>query len=540
MTERRDLRQGAWRKLDRLATETPAATLRDLFDRDPERGPRYSFDLKPLRVDLSRHPLDEGAWETLLELGEACDLAGAASRMAAGEVINVTEGRPALHSALRYPPCAAGAGVAEAVGQATAQLCDLADRMRGGRWVGTTGQVITDLVNIGIGGSDLGPRLVVNALSTPPEQRVRVHFVANIDGMAMADTLASLNPATTAFCITSKSFGTRETLTNATTARSWLKQALATEALEAHLIAVSANVQRAAEFGVQPDNVLPMWDWVGGRYSLWSAVGLPIAVALGSDGFRALLDGAALLDEHFFETPLEHNLPMRLALAGVWQRQVGGATGYAVVPYANRLGLLPDWLQQLDMESNGKRVDIGGSALNRNSGALCWGGVGTDGQHAYFQWLHQGTSPTPVEFIGVKAPGHGYHDHHQQLLANLLGQATALAFGRSAEETRDELLHSGKSPEEADRLAPHMTFPGNRASTIIMLDELSPAALGALLALYEHRVYAQSVLWNNNAFDQWGVELGKTLALNVESQLAGEAAEHPAPGLDHWLAWLRS
>ncbi|MFK7958174.1 MAG: glucose-6-phosphate isomerase [Lysobacterales bacterium] len=526
------------RHADRLASQS----LKQLFATDTDRASRLTLEAAGLRVDVSRHNLDADAWEALLEWGKDKDLPQAARRMHDGDIINSTERRPALHSALRLASCAEAAGVARQVSEARIQLGSISERLRSGQWKGATGETITDFVNIGIGGSDLGPRAVVQALIRPDQMPVKVHFLANIDGVAINDLLATLNPARTVFCITSKSFGTRETLTNATTARRWLRDALGNDAdMAAHLIAVSANVDKARAFGVDPSNVLPLWDWVGGRYSLWSTVGLPIAVALGCDGFDALLAGAGEMDAHFFSADLENNLPMRLGLLGAWHRNFARRDSYAVVPYANRLGLLPAWLQQLDMESSGKRVTQSGESLEAHSGALVWGGVGTDGQHAYFQWLHQGTSATPVEFIGVRDPQHNYPEHHQQLMANLLGQASALLYGRSEQQTRKELLESGRTAAQADALAPHMTFTGDRPSTIIMLERLDPESLGALLALYEHRVYVQSVLWGINAFDQWGVELGKTLALAVEPRLQanGDGQDAGDPTLAHWIQWLK-
>ncbi len=534
----------AFSLLQQHAQRLADQSLSGLFRNDPKRASRLTDDVAGLRVDYSRHLLDQDGWDALFAWGEAAGLSAAAERMRSGALINPTEGRPALHSALRHRGCAEANDVAEAVSETGDRLAAIAEKLRAGHWRGATGEIITDFVNIGIGGSDLGPRAVVQALSRPDQQPVRVHFLANIDGAAIDDLLAGLNPAATVFCITSKSFGTRETLTNASSARRWLLDALGEDAdMAAHLVAVSANVQRAVDFGVAEENILPMWDWVGGRYSLWSTVGLPIAVALGAEAFESLLAGAAAMDEHFFTAPLADNLPMRLGLLGAWHRNLQGAASYAVVPYANRLGLLPSWLQQLDMESNGKRVALDGAPLPQDSGPLVWGGVGTDGQHAYFQWLHQGTSPTPVEFIGVRDPEHPFDEHHRQLLANLLGQASALLHGRTEAQTREELLAAGRSDEDARRLAPHMTFPGNRPSTIIMLERLDARSLGALLALYEHRVYVQSVLWNSNAFDQWGVELGKTLALAVEGHLSADGAADAESELDSslapWIDWLR-
>lgn len=526
-----------WAALRQTRERLSASSIEALFDQGADRAPAMTFQAGPLRVDLSRNALDRQAWQQLHALAAMRGVASGIEALFAGKPVNTTEGRPALHAALRHSGCAEAAGVAGAVADMHQSLYPLADRIRAGQWRGATGKPVTDLVNIGIGGSDLGPRLAVRALQSGKEP-IRVHFLANIDGAASHEILGRLDPATTLFSVTSKSFGTRETLTNATTARHWLSQSLGrpSSELNAHFLAVTANVPRAVAFGIDESSVLPMWDWVGGRYSLWSAVGLPLAVAIGSEGFQRLLDGAAAMDEHFRASPLQSNVPVLLALLGIWHRNLCGMSSYAMVPYDQRLEYLPAWLQQLDMESNGKSVQLDGSTTPTDTGAICWGGVGTDGQHAYFQWLHQGTTPTPVDFVGVRTPDHPYANHHRQLLANMLGQATALMRGRSEQATRELLLADGRSAEEAARLAPHMTFPGNRPSTLIMLEKLDPESLGALLAMLEHRVYAQALIWDINAFDQWGVELGKTLSLEVEAAL--EQGHSPDPSLAHWVRWL--
>ncbi len=527
-----------WSMLRERNTVVP--TIESLFDSDPERGPRHTRQLGELRIDFSRHPLDDQSWSLLLQLAESRDLTQGIERLLAGDKVNISEGRAALHTALRSPSIAGRTGVSADIEAARARMYDFARALRSGTWQGATGESITDVVNIGIGGSDLGPRLVVQAMSGGDGPRL--HFLSNIDGAAVHQITQSLNPATTLFCITSKSFGTRETLTNARTAAAWLGESLGLEQsqLAAHFVAVSANVQRAAEFGIAPDRVLPMWDWVGGRYSLWSAVGFPIAVALGPDRFDQLLQGAELVDVHFGSTELTDNIPVLMGLLGIWHRNVAGIPGYCVVPYDERLTRLPNYLQQLDMESLGKSVDVSGQPLAQPSGTLCWGGTGTDGQHAFFQWLHQGTDPMPVEFIAARTPDHPHQEHHRQLLANLFGQATALMQGRSLEQTRAKLLDDGKSPQQAELLAPHSTFPGNRPSTIIMLERLTASALGSLLALYEHRVFVQSWVWNLNAYDQWGVELGKTLANRVEDQMQGDRSQPTEPSLTHWLDYVES
>ncbi len=501
------------------ASSLAERSLEDLFSAEEDRLNRMTVEVDGLYVDFSRHRIDRTALDALLAYGEACGLSAAAADLLDGSPLNVTEGRAALHSALRSD---AGrtetARTAHAEANSARQLMfDLVERVHDGRFTGITGKPIRQVVSIGIGGSDLGPRLAVAALGSSERSKLPVHFAANVDGHALAALLPTLDPETTLWCVISKSFSTRETLLNATTARQWMADQLGVDASRAgaQFVAVTSRTDRAEEFGIRADAVLPMWDWVGGRYSVWSTVGLPVALALGPAAFDDLLAGAAAMDHHFREAEPARNLPMLLALVGFWHRSVCGVPAYTTVPYDERLALLGEYLQQLDMESNGKRITRDGQPVDGATGPACWGGVGTNSQHAYFQWLHQGTDPTPVDFIGIAQPDHAFDEHHRELLANLVGQGWALMRGRGESETADALGLDDPA------LVRQGVFPGNRPSTTILLDRLTPRALGSLLALYEHKIFCQGWLWQINSFDQWGVELGKTLAKRVAPWLTG-------------------
>jgi glucose-6-phosphate isomerase len=412
------------------------------------------------------------------------------------------------------------------------RFCAFADAVREGKWTGHTGQRIRSVVNIGIGGSDLGPRMTAHALRGIAPRALDVRFVANVDPSDFAEATRDLDPAETLFIVCSKTFTTLETLANAHAARRWCVSALGSEtAVARHFVAVSTNANEVAKFGIAPENMFGFWDWVGGRYSLWSSVGLSIALAIGADGFRALLDGARAIDEHFRSAPFERNLPVLLALIGIWYRDVLGAETTAVLPYSQYLELLPNHLQQLDMESNGKRVLRDGRPAPRPSGPIVWGSAGTNGQHAFYQLLHQGTALVPCDFIGFLESAHPHGDQHVQLLANLFAQTEALAFGRSAEEVAAEAV--------APALVPHRTFPGNRPSNTLVADRLDPASLGALIALYEHKVFAQAVVWDVNPFDQWGVELGKVLAKKIAVELEGAGAPRHDSSTNAWIRRYR-
>ena len=477
-----------------------------------------------IEVDVSGHGVSRRGWERLYRVATAANVTDGVKRLFHGDQVNVTEGRPALHTALRFRADAATA--AEAFDEAAAArdtMLDLADALRAGTLKGVTGKSLDTVVNIGIGGSDLGPRMVVDALDDH-QGPVKTHFLANVDGHQLQRVWSRIDPETTLFCVVSKSFGTRETLLNASTLRALLADHVGVDetAAGAQFLAVTSNVDKAVEFGVEPSRILPMWDWVGGRYSLWSNVGFSIAAALGREAFIELLKGAELTDRHVLHSPPEENAAIQLALAGIWQRNVLDAPVYTVVSYDTRLALFGEFLQQLDMESNGKRVDLRGQPLTRPSGPAVFGGVGTLGQHAYFQWLHQGTDRMPVDLIAVVQPDHGHAEHHRELLANYVGQAWALEEGRDREATMEAMRDQGRE----EGLTPHCTFPGNRGTTLITLDRLTPRSLGSLIALYEHKVFVQGWIWGINSFDQWGVELGKTLAKRAEPWLAGN--ETPA------------
>ena len=503
-----------WQVLQEHNNRLAGRRIQSLLAREPDRLQRCWLEVGGLRADFSRHLIDGPAFDALLRLAEDTGLPDAIRSLVDGEPVNPTEQRPALHTALRSDVGQGETAVAAAreAAQGRASMMALVDDVHGGRRRSLTNQPYRTLLSIGIGGSDLGPRLAVDALGC---DRMDVRFLANVDGHALDRALHGLDPATTLVCVISKSFSTRETLLNATTVRQWLADDLGVSPTEAgsQFVAVTARPDRAVEFGLEADAVLPMWDWVGGRYSLWSTVGLPVAMAVGPDRFDDLLAGAAAMDRHFVKAPLAHNLPVMLALIGAWYRNVVGLPAYTVVPYDQRLGLLGEYLQQLDMESNGKRVTLDGAPARGPTGPAIWGGVGTNSQHAYFQWLHQGTDTVPVDFIGVIQPDHAHAEHHRELLANLVGQSWALMEGRDAAATRAAVGD--------DHLA-HRTFPGNRPSTTLLLDRLDARNLGSLLALYEHKVFVQGRLWHINSFDQWGVELGKTLASRVYPWLEGE------------------
>jgi len=533
-----------WQMLRDCNKRLQAASIADLMATETGRASARRIEAAGLLLDYSRHRLDATGFDQLFGLCDSSQLQQGIKALIAGEPLNVSEQRAALHTALRSD-CGNTKASQKAHQEACAthqKLAAMVDCLHQGRWLGDSGKVINNLVNIGIGGSDLGPRLVVDALQPYHHRDVTCHFLSNVDAGALDTLLDRLDPATTLFCITSKSFSTRETLSNARAARDWLATGLGCRKsqLEPHFIAVTARPDRAFHFGISEDQQLPMWDWVGGRFSLWSAVGLPIAAAIGMAGFERLLAGAAAMDEHFINTPPPQNMPIVLALLGLWYRNICQAHRSAVVPYDDRLTRLPDYLQQLDMESNGKSVTVTGEPVSTSTAPVCWGGVGTNAQHAFFQWLHQGPDVVPVDLIGVRQPHHERPAHHRQLVANLIGQANALAQGRDQQQTAEALRAQGMNPAQIESLAPHCSFPGNRPSNLILLDTLSPENLGALLALYEHKIFVQGWLWGINSFDQWGVELGKVLAEEVEARLAGGAVEAISDESTRFLVqWLQ-
>ena len=501
--------------------------LTEAFARDPGRFASLSFRLDDLLLDLSKCAIDATTLTLLGELARAAGVEAMRAAMFAGEKINTTEGRAVLHVALRAAADdrfkASGRDVVTDVRAMLEVMASFANGVRSGVISGTTGRRFTDVVNIGIGGSDLGPAMATLALA-PYHDGPRLHYVSNVDGAHVHDTLKALNPETTLFVVASKTFTTIETMTNALTARRWIVDALGREAVGAHFCAVSTALDKVAEFGIDTKRSFGFWDWVGGRYSLWSAIGLPLMIAIGADGFHAMLSGARAMDRHFAGAPMLQNLPMLLGLAGFWHRAVCGHGSRAVIPYDQRLARLPAYLQQLDMESNGKGVMRDGSPVVTPTGPVVWGEPGTNGQHAFFQLLHQGTDIIPVEFI-VAAEGHEPHlrHHHDLLVANCLAQAEALMRGRSPDEARAQLQARGMADKDIEALAPHRVFPGNRPSITIVHRRLDPFALGRLIALYEHRVFVEAALNGINAFDQWGVELGKELATGLQAVVEGKA-----------------
>ncbi len=523
------VRSAAWAALAAHHKTMARTQMRDLFEQEPGRFERLSLEAGPLFLDYSRNRITSRTLALLQDLARDADLDSWIARLFGGDALNQTEGRPALHTALRNRSSAPievnGQDVMPEVNAVLARMRDFAGAVRDGSWTGHGGDAISDVVAIGIGGSSLGPHLAVKALAPYAEGGPRLHFVANVDGAEIAAVLAGLDPARTLFVVTSKTFTTAETLANARTARAWyLDKGGPAAALDRHFVAISTNAAKIAEFGLDPAKSFAMWDWVGGRYSLWSAVGLPIALAIGFDRFAEMLDGAQEMDGHFRGAPAAANMPVILGLLGVWYGGFFGAASHAILPYDSRLALLPNFLQQLDMESNGKGVTRDGEAVDYATGPIVWGGVGTDGQHAFFQLLHQGGRLVPADFIAAIEPHHGLAEHHRMLLANCLAQGEAFMRGRSLAEAKADLAAAGQPEKEQARLAPHMVCPGNQPSNTILLRRLDPRSLGALIALYEHKVFVEAVLWRINPFDQYGVELGKKLASGILAELDAGAA----------------
>ena len=528
----------AWRALAAHAGETRGAHLRDLFAADPLRFQHLSVTWNDWLLDYSKQRLLPASMPLLHALWQAADIPGWIGRMRAGEAVNHTEGRAALHIALRHAKGVVlhnSRDVMPGVRTVLERMERFVDAVHGSHWRGATGEPIADVVNIGIGGSDLGPRMATQALAACRHPGLRVHYVANLDGADLATVLDGLQPRTTLFVIASKTFTTQETMQNAYSARAWLVRELGEAAVARHFVAVSTNLAEVARFGIDPENVFEFWDWVGGRYSLWSAIGLPLALAVGFKHFRELLAGAHAMDEHFFSAPAAENLPGLLALLEIWNTNFLGADNRALLPYSQSLALLPRYLQQLEMESNGKQVDRSGKPLTCTTAPVLWGEAGTNGQHAFYQLIHQGGRLVPCEFIACKEADFPLPGHHEKLLANCFAQGEALMRGKTADEVSAELLAS-RMPEVVVRcLTPYKVFPGNQPSTTLLLPRLDPFNLGALIALYEHKVFVQSCVWNINPFDQWGVEYGKQLANRLLPVIEGKATPD---GLDSSTAGL--
>ena len=515
-----------WQALQRHHQELKDTHLRDLFAADPGRGEALTCEAGDLYLDWSKNRVTAETVRLLVALAERAGLRERIAAMFAGERINVTEDRAVLHVALRAPEGSSilvdGHDVVPEVHAVLARMRGFAEEVRSGRWLGHTGRPIRNVVNLGIGGSDLGPAMAYEALRAWSDRSRTFRFVSNVDGADIAEATRDLDPAETLFIVCSKTFTTIETLTNARTARAWLLDALGDQAaVGRHFVAVSTNAAKVAEFGIDPANMFEFWDWVGGRYSYPSAIGLSLMVAIGPDRFDQLLAGFHAMDTHFRTAPLERNLPVLLGLLGVWYIDFFGAETHAVLPYSQYLARFPAYLQQLDMESNGKSVTLDGSPVAAPTGPVVWGQPGTNGQHAFYQLIHQGTRLVPCDFIGVCRPAEEVGGHHDLLMANFFAQTEALAFGKSREQVEAE----GVAPE----LAPHRSFPGNRPTSTILTPELTPAVLGQLTALYEHKVFTQGVIWDVNSFDQWGVELGKVLATRIAAELDPAAS----PDLGH-------
>ncbi|MGB3918694.1 MAG: glucose-6-phosphate isomerase [Thiothrix litoralis] len=489
--------------------------MRELFAADPERFEHFSLQVGDILLDYSKNRITAETLQLLTQLAEVADVAGWRDRMFQGDKINNTEQRAVLHTALRNqsntPVRVDGEDVMPDVNAVIAQMSAFAERVRSGTWTGHTGKAIVDVVNIGIGGSDLGPHMVYQALKTYRHSRLEMHYVSNVDGAHIKEKLETLDPETTLFIVASKTFTTQETMTNAAYARDWFLQHAGDAAhIAKHFVAVSTNREAVTDFGIDPDNMFGFWDWVGGRYSLWSAIGLSIVLAVGADNFRRLLGGAHEMDTHFREAPFERNMPVIMALLGVWYSNFFGAATQAILPYDHYLRSLPLYLQQADMESNGKSVDRDGHNVDYETGPIIWGTSGINGQHAFYQLIHQGTRLIPADFIISATQPNGLHEQHDILMANFLAQTEALMHGRSLEET----ISGGVSEPHAPKV-----FAGNHPSNALLLDALTPHSLGMLIALYEHKIFVQGIIWNLNSFDQWGVELGKQLAKRIQPEL---------------------
>lgn len=530
-----DITKGsAWRRL-----ETAADTLRkkrtiDLFNADPDRAEEFSIEAAGLYLDYSKNKISGEAMVALLDLAREADLEGEIARMVHGDKINTTENRAVLHVALRdfsaRPYLVDGENVASAIAAEREKMRKFANRFEHGDLKGFSGAPINTIVNIGIGGSDLGPLMAVEALRPFHLRGRRAFFVSNVDGQHLVDTLSKIDPARTIFIIASKTFTTQETMTNAESARAWFRSHGGGESdVAKHFIALSTNAKAAASFGVAPGNMFSFWDWVGGRYSMWSAIGLSIALQCGWTAYEGFLKGAHEMDEHFRAAPAERNMPALLALVGIWNRNFIGARSLAILPYDQHLHRLPAYLQQLDMESNGKSVLKSGASAPYPTGPVLFGEPGTNGQHAFYQLIHQGTDLIACDFIAAAKTSTPLSDHHEKLLANFLAQTEALMIGMTEEEARAALVLEGMSVAESDELAPHKVFQGDRPTNSILMEALTPRTLGALIALYEHKVFCQGVLWGINSFDQWGVELGKTLAKKILPSIARLGEKKGAP-----------
>ena len=516
----------AWLALKAHQLTIADTHMRDLFEADPKRFEKFSLLFNDILFDYSKHRITDETLRLLLKLAEERDVKGWAHKMFSGEAINTTEHRSVLHTALRnrskHPILVEGKNVMPEVNEVLGRMRKFANDVRNGEWKGFSGKPITDVVNIGIGGSDLGPAMVTEALLDYQRPNINFHFVSNIDSTQMFETNRHLNPETTLFIIASKTFTTQETMTNARSAREWFMSIAKDEsAIPRHFVAISTNTDEVIKFGISPELMFEFWDWVGGRYSLWSAIGLSIVIAAGMSRFEELLQGAHEMDQHFLHAPLEQNLPVIMGMIGIWYNNFFDADTHAIIPYDQYLRRLPAYLRQLDMESNGKRVDREGKPVDYSTGPIIWGELGSNGQHAFFQLIHQSERLIPADYIAMIENKHPIGEHQTILLANFFAQTEALMRGKNAQEVTAELKAQGLNEEQIKQLLPHKIFPGNKPSNSIVLQKLDPKTLGSLIAFYEHKVFVQGIIWNINSFDQWGVELGKQLAKAIQPELAG-------------------
>jgi len=524
----------AWRNLEMIFLTMQATHMRDLFDEDPDRFAKFSVQFEDILVDYSKNLVNEEVMKLLMDLAKETGVREAIDAMFRGDKINRTENRSVLHTALRNrsntPVVVDGEDVMPEVNRVLDQMKSFSERIRSGSWVGYSGKKITSIVNIGIGGSDLGPVMVTEALR-PYWGDITPYFVSNVDGTHIAETLKKVDPETTLFIIASKTFTTQETMTNAATAKAWfLEKTQSRGDVAKHFVAVSTNQEAVTAFGIAPENMFVFWDWVGGRYSLWSSIGLSIVCTIGYDNFVQLLEGGHAMDKHFRETPFEKNLPVILALLGIWYNNFFGAASEAILPYDQYLHRFAAYFQQGNMESNGKSIDRSGKPVMYQTGPIIWGEPGTNGQHAFYQLIHQGTKMIPCDFLAPAISHNPLSDHHDKLLSNFFAQTEALMKGKTAEEVKAELVKAGMSDDEIAFHLPFRVFDGNKPSNTILFRQLTPHTLGSLVALYEHKIFVQGVIWNIFSFDQWGVELGKVLAKKIlpELQTSGEISSHDA------------
>jgi len=521
------IRTNAWKNLEQSFEEDKNTTIKTFFDQENDRVEALSVELDKLYFDFSKNRFSQKTFAQLIDLARELDLDDAIDKYFSGDSINQTEERAVLHTALRSRKetdvQVDNQAIYPLIKKVSGQIRVFSDEIYNGKRTGYTGKKITDVVNIGIGGSDLGPNMVVESLHYF-RQRIESHFISNVDGDQIASKLETLDPETTLFIVVSKSFSTQETLMNANTARSWFLESASTENLKDHFVAVSANEEKVKEFGI--NTFFPMWDWVGGRFSLWSAAGLSISCAIGMDNYEKLLQGACQIDDHFKTADYHKNIPVVLALIGIWYNNFFEAESEAIIPYTQYLQKLAPYLQQASMESNGKSVDRNGKKINYQTGSIVWGEPGTNAQHAFFQLMHQGTKLIPADFIGFTKPLYKNKAHHDILMANFFAQTEALMNGKSKDQAKKELKEKGYSPEKIDQLVNHKVFDGNHPSNTMLFDELTPETLGMLIAIYEHKIFVQGVIWNIFSFDQWGVELGKELAKTILNDFKGDDSSH--------------